>query len=282
VSAVPVSATRRLCICADDFGMDSGINRAVLALAARGKLSATSCMVGRAAWAEGARGLRGAAAPSIDVGLHLDLTPARDAGGREPGLAPLIARSYLRLLPAARLRAEIDAQLDRFEDAMDRPPDFIDGHRHVHQLPGVRDALVEAVARRYRAAPPWLRSTRPAARAHAGSAKEQLIFALGGAATRRLARSHGVPMGRGLLGVYGFDGDIDDYRRRLRDWLARCRTGDVLMCHPSAGLAASDPIGAARLREYQALGEIDYPFATETGEVVLGPVPRQPEQPALP
>ena len=45
---------RHLCVCADDFGMSPGINAAVLELAELGKISATSGMVRRGAWAAGA------------------------------------------------------------------------------------------------------------------------------------------------------------------------------------------------------------------------------------
>ncbi len=38
------------------------------------------------------------------------------------------------------------------------PPDFIDGHQHVHVLPGVRGAILSAISARYGDAKPWVRN----------------------------------------------------------------------------------------------------------------------------
>jgi hypothetical protein len=46
---------RAICIAADDFGLHSGINRAVLQLADQGTVNAIGCMVGTAAWPAGSR-----------------------------------------------------------------------------------------------------------------------------------------------------------------------------------------------------------------------------------
>ena len=49
----------------------------------------------------------------------------------------------------AEIRAEIERQLDTFEKHLGFPPDHIDGHEHVHVLPGIRQSLFEVVSRRY-------------------------------------------------------------------------------------------------------------------------------------
>ena len=41
---------------------------------------------------------------------------------------------------------EIASQLRTFIDAFGRPPDFLDGHQHVHLFPQVRDAFLKVVA----------------------------------------------------------------------------------------------------------------------------------------
>ena len=243
---------RTLCVCADDFGLSEGVNQAVLALIERGAVTATSCMVLRSAWLPGARRLRVLPAQQLDVGLHLDLS-AVDASPAEASLGSLVLRSFARQLDLAAVRAALDAQLDRFEQAMGRPPAHVDGHRHVHQLPGVREQLVDALATRYPGAPPWLRSTRPAGPPAAVPAKQRLIHALGGAGMEALARSRAVPTSRHLLGVYGFGGGRSAYLRRLQAWLLQGREGDVLMCHPSVRAVDGDAVGEARVDELSAL-----------------------------
>ncbi|REN21420.1 ChbG/HpnK family deacetylase, partial [Mycobacterium tuberculosis] len=98
----------------------------------QGKISATSGMVRREAWLAGAKVLRRLDPAQFDAGLHLDLTRPARAGGPEPGLGGLLARTYTRTIFAPGLQADIRDQFTRFEDAMGRAPAFVDGHRHVH------------------------------------------------------------------------------------------------------------------------------------------------------
>ncbi len=46
---------------------------------------------------------------------------------------------------------------DAFAQAMGRMPDFIDGHQHVHALPGVRRVLAAVLPTLFPAAKPYLR-----------------------------------------------------------------------------------------------------------------------------
>ncbi|MGJ7497526.1 ChbG/HpnK family deacetylase [Variovorax sp. RT4R15] len=268
------AASRHLCICADDFGLDAGVNAAVFDLAEHGKISATSCMVRRSAWRAGVPGLRGMDAEKIDIGLHLDLTRPGFERGAEPGLLSLMARSYMGFAEAEVLRSEIGDQLNRFEDALGRPPAFVDGHRHVHQLPVVRDVLLDEIAHRFSNGSPWVRCTVPGAMRGMGRLKANLIFALGGHATRDAAARRGISMSNRLLGVYDFKGNAEGYRNRMGVWLEECRTGDVLMCHPSLGAASEDPISKARRQEYAVLRTIRYPLRTRSGAVTLTPLSR--------
>ncbi|MGJ7532682.1 MULTISPECIES: ChbG/HpnK family deacetylase [Variovorax] len=265
-------ALRYLCICADDFGMSAGINSAVFDLAEQRKISATSCMVRRDAWLTGTRMLRRIDPARFDTGLHLDLTRPARAGGTEPGLFGLLARTYTRTAFAPGLQADIRDQLTRFEDAMGRAPAFVDGHRHVHQFPVVRDLLVEEITRRYAALPPWIRSTAPGLRRGPDRLKARVIHALGGARLSTLAAQRGIPMSSHLLGVYDFSGDMQQHEQRLSEWISACNTGDVLMCHPSAGIEPGDPHGAARLREYALLRELVLAPQDGSNGIALAPL----------
>lgn len=262
------AAPRYLCLCADDYGMSHGINAAVLDLIDRGRLSATSCLVQRKAWQAGLAALRQVDPHRIDVGLHLDLTPPADPGGAEPGLASLLARSYSRTASRKRLHAAIASQLSRFEDGMGRAPAHVDGHRHVHQFPVVRQLLVNELARRYGGAAPWLRNTAPRAPHGSDGRKARIIHALGGEGLRRAAAWQSIPMSNALLGVYGFEGGASAYRQRLHAWLGVARSGDVLMCHPSAGDAGAMPHDEARRAEYAVLAEVQFPWTSPHGDLI--------------
>lgn len=262
--------TRSLCICIDDIGLHEGINRAALALVDVHHVHAVSCMVGAPAWAQAADMLRERADQDLDIGLHLDLTeypltrPAR-------ALPALIGGCSSRLVSTSGIEDELRAQLDAFEQAMGRAPDFVDGHQHVHQLPVVRSALMAQLATRSLPQDFWLRSTRSA---NGQGAKPWVIAALGQRSLARIAGRRQVPQNTRLLGVYDFKGGEPAYERLLLRWLDLARTGDLLMCHPSAKADLRDPIGLARLAEYAVLRRRCFLDLCRRADVRLTPMSR--------
>lgn len=253
-------ALRRICICVDDFGLHTGVNKAALRLATMERVHAIGCMVGGPAWAEWGDLLRHKGTEGVDVGLHLDLTehPLGPDGGHP--LRTLIAKALLGALDRTAIRAEIRAQLDAFERMVRTGPAFVDGHQHVHQLPVVREELVDELQARYGGALPWLRSTRRAWNPQTaaldgwrGFVKPWGIETLGARALARLAARHGLLQNQRLLGVYDFRGGAEGYRKRLAGWLAVARDGDLLMCHPSAGASEEGAMSLARQAEFAVL-----------------------------
>jgi len=262
---------RRWVSCADDFAIDRGAIDGILELIARGRLTATSCLVDAPAWPAAARQLPAAGA-AVDIGLHLNLTQAFRRGA--PAVWPLgelIVRSATGLLPRAAVRAAIRRQLDAFEDAVGRRPDYIDGHQHVHQFAGVRHSLIDELQQRYAGAPPWLRSTRPPAPVANGKARG--ICLLGDKGLRTGARAAGIPVSDYLVGVYDFAARTAPaqaaYRQRLQSWLQHGPQGSVFMCHPAQEAPATDPIALARIMEYRTLASDTFGAALQRAGVAL-------------
>lgn len=255
------SRPRSICICVDDFGFDARINDAALHLASIGRAQAITCQVGGRAWTPAAIDpLRRLSARHLDVGLHLDFTeyPLRAASRRS--LPRLLAGSLLHRLDARQVRAEIQAQLDAFEDAIGRPPRFVDGHQHVHQLPTIRSELVDELQHRYDLGALWLRSSRHAtplaARGLDGwraALKACGISLLGATQMSRLAAVAGIAQNHRLLGIYGFEGGAPRYREWLEHWLRHAADADLLMCHPATAQAPGLAWSAARVAEWRVL-----------------------------
>lgn len=257
-------AARAICLCVDDFGLNDGINAAAHALRHAGRVHALSCMVGAPAWISGAAALRRDTAGPIDVGLHLDLT-AHPLSVGPSTWSSVWLRGVFGDLPAPALRAEIAAQLDRFEEHLGRSPDFIDGHQHVHQFPQVRDALFDVLVKRYPYRRPWLRSTRAAAWAF----KPRLLERLGAGALLADADLLDFPHNGRLLGVYDFRGGPARYAALMTDWLNASRQGDLLMCHPSTQAIPGDQISQARIDEYALLSSERFGELVAAAEVRL-------------
>jgi predicted glycoside hydrolase/deacetylase ChbG (UPF0249 family) len=285
VVAADAAATgsRVLAICADDIGLADGAAETALGLFSAGRLSSASCVSTGPFWRrDGAQfsqhgGDLGAPA-RLELGLHFNLTEGVPASRslaahwpRLPGLGRLIALAHLGALPLAAIADEWQAQADAFAERVGREPDFMDGHQHVHHLPGVRSIVLDG-ARRFRVAPA-IRSTGRLAGPGAAF-KRRVIEATGGRALEAALRARGFRHNRILLGAYDFRGD---YRRHVVGWLAAAPAeGGLLFCHPSTAAAAgangrSDAIADARRREAAYLASAEFGADLAAAGVSLGP-----------
>ena len=246
---------RTLALCADDFGLSAAVNQGILQLARRGRLTAVSCMANGPAWAAGAAELKAVAAVregSLRLGLHFNLTEGRPLSPalarvwpRLPSLPRLLLMAHLWRLPLGALRQELDAQWLAFEAAIGRAPDHIDGHQHVHHLPGLRDLVLERVACH---AGLRVRATGFVQGPGFGF-KRHVIMATGGITLQRALLARQCQLNSTLLGVHDFQ--AADYRPLMQGWLAGLpQRGALIFCHP--GQAADEPgdaIADARPRE---------------------------------
>ena len=271
MAAVP---DRRIAVCIDDFGLHKGVSDAALALVELGRLTAISCMVGAPAWRSGASSIARLDPQQIDVGLHLDLTQHPLEPASHQPLPLLVARCAARVIDRRRLRAEINAQLDAFEEQMARPPAHVDGHQHVHQFPVIRELLIEVLLERYPHNRPWLRRTQTPPTLPSAGFKPWLIGRLGCDQLTRLSRAHGFGQNRHLLGVYDFAGGGDRYTALLAQWIGAAADGDLLMCHAAFNALLPDRIRKARGNEYRILSGGGFADLLEQEGVTLGPLSR--------
>jgi predicted glycoside hydrolase/deacetylase ChbG (UPF0249 family) len=246
--------SKRIVVCGDDFGMNADIDEGMIALAGMGRLSAVSCLALGASFAANAPRL---ALLDVDAGLHVNFTESLHPDAEPlPGLGRLIFDAYAGRLDPAWIDARLARQFDAFEVAMGRAPDYVDGHRHVHQLPGVRERLLLLLKRRYGENRPWLRQTAPGMQSGIPlreAVKARVIGALGGAALARAAREHGLRTNRRLLGVYGFDGGRRRYADLLQNGLVNARDCDLLMCHPAVDCKDGSALSRQRRAEFDVL-----------------------------
>lgn len=233
------SEPRRVFLCADDFGGAPRVTEAILRLVELRAISATTVLIDGESAAEHAAAVR-AMPPEVGVGLHFNLT--ENPYGHVTGtLGSWWVRTCLiGSVDRVRVRAEIERQCERFEHLFGRPPDFIDGHEHVHQLPIIRDELVSVLLARFgrRIA---VRSTRPRI---ARGLKAAVVAALGGDALGKELRRHGIAANDDFAGVYDFSTRIP-YAVRMGTWLDGMADRGLIMCHPQL----PDPARPAPARE---------------------------------
>ncbi|MFZ5562322.1 MAG: ChbG/HpnK family deacetylase [Pseudomonadota bacterium] len=231
-------------LCADDYAQSAAIDAGILQLLRQRRLTAVSCLVESPRWPAAAGALQEFTGQA-DFGLHLNFTQAFGDAPVWP-LPALMARAWLHRLPPALLEQRIAAQIERFRRHMGRLPDFIDGHRHVHQLPQIRSALLRQIAHYWKdLPPPWVRLTVP--RRFRGW-KAALIAALGGRSLARKLQRAGIPGNPDFAGVYALQPGMF-YRPLMQIWLQGLAPGGLLMTHPGTEGDTDDALADVRPQE---------------------------------
>lgn len=257
---------RQLWLCADDYGLSPGVNRAIRDLIVRGRLNATSAMVvGPALGRDEVKALSDAAAnsPRCAIGLHATLTAPFHPltmhfkpldGGLFLPFPKLLRAGSLRRLDPEIIRAELTAQLAAFKEFFGRAPDYVDGHQHVQLFPQVRDAFLAAVKE---AAPnAWVRQGgrhQPLKR-RLGMPKALLLEILSLEFRRRASRAN-IAFNPAFAGAYDFS-RAPDFAELMRQFLDGLPDGGLVMCHPGFVddvLVSLDPLTRQREREYAFL-----------------------------
>jgi hypothetical protein len=275
---------RKIVLCADDYAMNEGVSRGVLALADMGRISATSVMTNSGSWPKLAGGLAPMAG-HIGIGLHLTLTwgaplgsmPGLAPTGRLPLLGAVIKAAVSGRLPLGEIADEIGRQLDVFREATGHEPDFVDGHQHVHALPGIRHALLGVLTARGLAGRLWLRhpSDRFAAIAQRRlAAPKAFVVAALSRGFAAQARAAGFRTNVGFSGFSRFDPDTD-LERDFESYLQATGPAHVVMCHPGEVDDAEglDEVVEARRRELAYLTSPDFGRLLARRRIELVPAP---------
>jgi chitin disaccharide deacetylase len=276
-------APRRIWLCADDYGLSPGVNRAIRDLIERGRLNATSVMVvGPAIGRDEVTALQAvvSASPRCAIGLHATLTaPFRPLtmhfqpldGGMFLSFQKLLRAGLLRRLDPEIIQAELRVQLTAFKDLFGRAPDFVDGHQHAQLFPRVRDAFLAAVKE---AAPDaWVRQGgrhQPLA-GRLGSPKALVLDLLSAQFRKRAARA-GIAFNPGFAGAYDFS-QKPDFGALMRQFLDGLPADGVIMCHPGfvdETLVSLDPFTVQREHEHAFLAGEDFPQLLAANKVTLG------------
>ena len=273
---------RRIWLCADDYGIAEGVNRAIRDLIASRRLNATSVMVvGAAIGRDEVAALQDVAAksPRCAIGLHATLTaPFRPLtmhfrptdGGMFLPFPALLRSGLLRRLDPEMIHAELMVQLAAFQELFGRPPDFVDGHQHAQLFPQVRDAFLLAVKQ---AAPgAWVRQGgRPQPLAQRLGAPKALVLDILSAQFRKRAAKANIPFNPAFAGAYDFS-KAPDFGALMRQFLDRLPDGGLVMCHPGfvdETLVSLDPLTTQRENEHAFLSSNQFPPLLAANNVTL-------------
>jgi predicted glycoside hydrolase/deacetylase ChbG (UPF0249 family) len=253
-------------VCADDFALTDGVSRAILGLLGSGHISATGAMTNRPGWQRWGRELV-AFAGRADLGVHLNLTagspltamPCLAPDGQLPALGTVLRRACLSETVRKEIASEFAAQIACFSDVTGRAPDFVDGHQHVHALPGVAAVTLSLRQGDPTLARSYLRDPTDSAltiRLRGSATRKALLVAGLAAPFARRLRQAGIACNRGFSGFSAFDPAEDQLALLARQIVAPGRR-HMVMCHPGSAddseLDGLDPVRETRPLETAAL-----------------------------
>lgn len=263
---------RQLLVVADDFGIGLATSRGILELAHEGLLSAALLLV-NSPQAAASVALWNQQGQPVEMGWHPCLTLDRPvlapcavpslvrSDGRFHDLRGFLKRWLLGRLRPAEIRAELAAQLARFQTLVGHPPRVVAAHHHVHVFPPVGRLLLDLLARIQPR--PYVRRVvepRPQLTALPGGRPKRLILSLLGQRFAQTQRRRGFPGSEVLAGIT--DPASCAQASFFVNCLAHTRGRHVeLTCHPGredATLIGRDDLGgpgerARRVHELQAL-----------------------------
>lgn len=254
-------------LCADDYGITQAVGAGIRELTAARRLSAVTCMSSAPMWPAEAELLK-PLQDKIDVGFHFNLT-LNLGHSSVKNLTAWIISGLSGHINKDLVEREFLQQLERFESCWGKPPDFIDGHQHVHILPGIRRPLLRLLAERYpKAGRPWIRRVNPLLTGHDAPLKALIlkILSMGFVKDARLA---GLEVSNYFAGLYSLTATAN-FAAMMSGWLRQSQPGTVLMCHPSISAAQTpDGNGPARKREFQYLRSREFIKACENENIIL-------------
>ena len=263
-------ASRRIWLCADDYGISPGVNRAIRDLIKRGRLNATSVMVvgpvldrDEVASLQDVVAERKTTGNRCEIGLHVTLTaPFRPLtmyfrpadGGMFLPLGQMLRKSLARRLDREIIQSEISVQLATFKQLFGRAPDFADGHQHAQLFPVVRDGFLTVVGAY--APQAWVRQggrNLPLLQ-RLNTPKALLLDTLSANFRKRAARAD-IAFNTAFAGAYDFSRK-PDFGALMQGFLQGLPDGGLVMCHPGfvdETLVALDPLTHQRESEHAFL-----------------------------
>lgn len=162
-----------LIVHADDFGISESVNEGVAYAFRNGILTSASVIASGAAFEPALEIAR--VTPDLDIGVHLTLieeppisphasipTLLGEDGRFHRGMGVFLKRYSLGAIALDEVRRELDAQI-RAVVARGTKVSHLDGHQHLHMVPGIR-RIVGELARKY--AIPSIRYPRESLRSY--------------------------------------------------------------------------------------------------------------------
>lgn len=148
---------KNLIVNADDLGWTEGVNRGIAEAHSNGIVTSTSLLANGAAFVSGVE--LALAREDLGVGVHLNLSDGapvarkelvtgllNEQGELDGGPEALLVKLARRALGLGEVEQEWDAQITKVRE-FGIAPTHLDGHKHVHMLPGLFEIALRLAKR---------------------------------------------------------------------------------------------------------------------------------------
>ena len=226
--------------CIDDYGLGKLHNKAIRNIIRTGLISGVTTFVGKNdSSSEAAKLLPVANNANCQIGLHLDFLeffPFIDKPSfisSDKFCALFILFNLLGLTNKNEISESIKKQIKIFKDIFKRPPDFIDGHYHLHQISSVRKILIDVLQKEKFNG--WLRTTNMGYLKNnfniIDSFKIAYLKKIGNESSLAFLNHFKTNSG---FGGYCELGSSNNYASKLRNELSSISSSSLFMLHPGS------------------------------------------------
>lgn len=252
-----------LSICADDFGITSNVNLAILNLVKKKSLTEVSCIALTKSFEFDAIKLK-EYKNDINIGLHLTLTDFEPLSGNSflkkenkmLSVKELFSKCMFNKIPDIYFLEEINLQIEKFKNILGFYPDFIDGHQHIHQFPVISRCLIKILKEKKIDDKIWIRNSSENLSSilvrRVSILKCLTLSMIGNLFKNRLIKEN-IKTNNGFSGIYDFS-KKRDYANLFEKFIIKNSNNHLIMVHPGFSdkmLINIDSVTVTRDFEYE-------------------------------
>tara|TARA_Y100000992_G_scaffold215645_1_gene148795 strand:- start:48 stop:863 length:816 start_codon:yes stop_codon:yes gene_type:complete len=246
-----MTKNKKVCICADDFGLSDSISEGVIDLAKKKRIQAVSCIVNKKPFLKYYKKLI-KYRKNLDIGLHINLTEnEKGVNLRFNNLYNTLKSLFLIIFKKKLIKKEIVIQIRKFEKYFKFKPNHIDGHHHIHQYPIIRSLIVNCVKN----FDPFIRQSGDKffnILSRKISILKAIIISFFCNKLKCILKKNNLKYNKSFSGIYNFKIN-KNYKSNFYKFLKKISNQHILMCHPAKKKFNDnykDTILEARFKEY--------------------------------
>ena len=225
-------------VVADDFGLCEKHDAIIIDLMYEKKINAVSVLVHGELNENRIKELK-LNKNKISVGLHLNLTTPLPKIVKTFSIKRLIISNLFRFTHNNEIKHNLSSQIESFKNIFGEFPDFIDGHQHIHMLPGILTNLLTLLDNETLPPKFWIRTSASQYfigflnEYHNSGVKSLLINVLSWVARKRIIKKSLIT-NRDFTGFFNLKAETRKFKCQYKMMLKNLHSNQLVMVHPGS------------------------------------------------